>query len=58
MDRNFYSAKGSPTYSSEMIKFALLLRYTSALAFKILLKEFPLPSFSLVKWLKMMDLML
>ena len=30
MNHNFCSAKGRPTYSSEMIKFALRLRYTSA----------------------------
>ena len=52
LDRNFYRAKRRPTYSSEMIKFALLLRYTSAQAYEILLKEFPLPSFSLIKRLK------
>ena len=52
IDPNFYSAKARSTYSSEMIKLALLLRYTSAQAYKILLKEFSLPSFSLLKRLK------
>ena len=52
MDPNFYSAKGRPTYSSKMSTFVLLLRYTSVQAYKILLKAFPLLSFSLLKRLK------
>ena len=52
MDPSFYSAKARSTYSSKMIKLALLLAYTSAQAYKILLKEFSLPPFSLLKRLK------
>ena len=35
-----------------MIRFALLVRYTSAQAYKILLQHFPFPSFSLLSKLK------
>ena len=50
--RQYHRSKGQPPYSSEMIRFALLLRYTSFQAYKILLQNFPLPSLSLLAKLK------
>ena len=47
--RQNYKPKGRPPYSAEMIRYALLLRYTSAQAYKMLLEKFPLPSFSLLQ---------
>ena len=41
-----YKPKGRPPYSSNMIRFALHLRYTSFQSYKILLEKFPLPSIS------------
>ena len=47
--RQHYKPKGRPPYSAEMIRYALLLRYTSSQAYKRLLEKFPLPSFSLLQ---------
>ena len=44
-----YKPQGRPTYSSSMIQYALLLRYTSAQSYKLLLDQLPLPSFSLLR---------
>ena len=38
----FYSPKGRPKYSSEVLKFALMLRYTSHSAYQFLSKFLPL----------------
>ena len=38
-----------PKYSLNMLRYALLLRYTSVQPYKHLLKQFPLPSLSLLK---------
>ena len=38
--------KGHPPFSSEMIRYVLLLRYTSVQSYKLLLEKFPLPSIS------------
>ena len=46
-----YHAKGRPEYSKEMLKFALMQRYTSRQAYELLLEEFPLPSLSYLKML-------
>ena len=46
--RRHYKPKGRPPYSSSMIRYALLLRYTSLAAYKQLLEKFPLPSVSLL----------
>ena len=46
--RKHMQPKGRPPYSAAVIRYALLLRYTSAQAYRQLLKEFPLPSFSLL----------
>ena len=40
--------KKAPIYSSRIIRYALLLRYTSFQAYKLLQEEFPLPSLSLL----------
>ena len=42
-------AQGRPPYSPAIIRLALLLRYTSGPAYKLLLQHFPLPSISLLK---------
>ena len=47
----FYKAKGRPPYSTSMIRFALLLCYTSPQAYCLFLEHFPLPSMSLSKQL-------
>ena len=47
--RKHYKPKGRPPYSAALIRYALLLRYTSAQAYTILLQQFPLPSFSLLR---------
>ena len=44
----YYQGKGRPPYSVEVMRYALLQRYTSAAAYRLMLKEFPLPSFSLL----------
>ena len=38
-----------PKFSSNLLRYSLILRYTSAQAYKLLLEQFPLPSFSLLK---------
>ncbi|XP_065639339.1 uncharacterized protein LOC136072179 [Hydra vulgaris] len=38
-----------PKFSSNLLRYSLILRYTSAQAYKVLLEQFPLPSFSLLK---------
>ena len=38
-----------PKYSANLLRYALLLRYTSTQAYKLLLEQFPLPSLSLLK---------
>ena len=47
----YYQAQGRPSYSNEMLKFALMQRYTSRQAYSMLLEEFPLPSLSYLKTL-------
>jgi hypothetical protein len=47
--RQHYKPQGRPPFSAELIRYALLLRYTSAQAYKLLLDKFPLPSFSLLQ---------
>ena len=38
-----------PKYSVNLLRYAFLLRYSSAQAYKLLLEQFPLPSLSLLK---------
>ena len=38
-----------PIYSSNIIRYALLLRYTSLQSYRMISKDFPLPSLSLLK---------
>ena len=45
----YYKPQGRPKFSSSMILYALLLRYTSCYSHKLLLQEFPLPSLSLLE---------
>ena len=44
-----YKFKKRPAYSASVIQFALLLRYTSIQSYRILQKDFPLPSIPLWK---------
>ena len=46
-----YKPLGRPKYSSTIIRFALLLRYSSCQTYKLLIEQFPLPSLSLLKQL-------
>ena len=39
-----YKPQGRPKFSSILIRFALMLRYSSCQMYKLLLKELPLPS--------------
>jgi hypothetical protein len=39
----------SPTYSASLIRYALMLRYSSLPAYKLMMKEFKLPSLSLLQ---------
>ena len=50
--RRNYKPKGHSSFSSEMIRYALLLRYTSLQSYKLLLDKFPLPSISLLNKLQ------
>ena len=51
LSRQHYKYKGQP-YSPEMIRYALLIRHTSAQAYRLLLECFPLPSISLLEKLQ------
>ena len=44
----FKKPEDRPKFTSEILQFSLLLRYTSLSAYELLLKEFPLPSISLL----------
>ena len=50
--RRNYKSKGHPPFSSEMIRYALLLRYASLQSYKLLLENFPLASISLLSILQ------
>ena len=52
MNKQYYKPKGRKPYSSQLLRFALLVRYTSGQAYKLLLEDFPLSSFSCCKNLK------
>ena len=48
--RNIYfKTQGRLPYSPELLRFALMQRYTSSQAYTMLVEEFPLPSLSLLK---------
>ena len=51
-NRQFFQPKGGPPFSSSIIRFALLLWYTSAAAYKIIKQHLPLPSISLLEKLR------
>ena len=44
----YYKAKGRPSYSMRVIRYALLQRYTSAASYRLMLQHFSLPSFQLL----------
>ena len=44
-----FAPKGRPVYSANIIRWALLLRHTSAQTYRMLLERLPLPSFNLLK---------
>ena len=46
---NFLKPQGRPPFSSKVLRYSLLLRYSSRQAYSLLLQEFPLPSFSLLE---------
>ena len=50
--RQHYKPKECLSYSSKMIRFSLLIRYTSTQAYKILLQKLPFPSLPLLAKLK------
>ena len=49
LQKRHYKSKGCPPFSADLICYAILLRYTSRQAYKLLLEKFPLPSFSLLE---------
>ena len=52
LQRQYYKAKGRPLFSAELMRYELLLRYTSAQCYKYLQNHFPLPSFFTLNRLK------
>ena len=46
LQKHMFSKK--PVYSAEIVRYALLLRYTSIQSFRMPLEHFPLPSLSLL----------
>ena len=48
----YFSPRGRPKYSSQVLRFSLMLRYTSNSAYNLLKKYIPLPSYSLLRKLK------
>ena len=44
---SYYKPQGRPSYSNELMRFALMQRYTSRQAYSLLLDAFPLSSLSL-----------
>ena len=51
-DVQHYKPQGRPPFSSQLIRYAILLRYTSFQSYKLLLEKLPLPSLSLIKKLQ------
>ena len=45
----FFKSKGRPQYSSKVLRFTLMQRYSSSQAYSHLLEQLPLPSKSLLK---------
>ena len=41
--------KKSPVYSANLIRYALMLRYSSLQAYKLMMQEFKLPSLALLQ---------
>ena len=54
--KQHFKPKGRPSFSAEIIRYSLLLRYTSAQAYKLLLEKFPFPSFSSLKRIQKGDI--
>ena len=48
----YYNPKGRPPYSATVLRFALIIRYTSNSAYKYLKRFLPLPSYFLLRKLK------
>ena len=51
-NQQHHKAKAHVPFSAELIRLALLLRYTSAQAYRLLQENFPLPSLSLLQKLR------
>ena len=51
-DIQHYKPQGKPPFSSQLIRYAILLRYTSFQSYKLLLEKLPLPSLSLIRKLQ------
>ena len=51
-NRQHYKAKDRAPYSSQFLRFALLLRYASAQAYQLLFQHLPFPAMSLLQRLK------
>ena len=52
IQRQVDSPKGMPPYSSTVLRFALLMRYTSNLTYCYLKRFLPLPSYNVLNKLK------
>ena len=51
-NQQHYKAKGRLPYSSQLIRLAMLVRYTSFQAYELLQEHFPLPSLALLSKLR------
>ena len=51
-ERKNYDPKGRPPYSSDLLRYALLLKHTSLQSYSLILKKFPMPSLSLLRKLE------
>ena len=49
---SLYKPRGRPPYKTPILRWSLLVRYTSAQSYRLLLHEFPLPSFPLLRRLQ------
>ena len=55
-NQQHYQAKGRLPYSSQLIRLAMLVRYTSFQAYKLLQEHFPLPSLALLSKLRKVNM--
>ena len=57
-EKVYCNVKGRGNYSSEVVRLALMQRYTSRQAYSLLLNEFPLPSLSCLRQFLMQSVLM